>query len=369
MQYRNQTDFHHDTPECLGVLLVNLGTPDAPSTKAVRRYLAEFLSDPRVIEMPRLLWMAILHGVILRVRPKRSAHAYRQVWSEQGSPLLDISRRQEWALQAELERRNVGPVKVQLAMRYGTPSIADGLDALAAANATRVLVLPLYPQYSATTTASVFDAVSGELQRWRRLPELRFVNQYHDHPGYIQALADSIRRHWEEHGQADKLLFSFHGIPKEYFLNGDPYYCHCQKTARLVVEQLGIEPERWALSFQSRVGNKEWLKPYTDQKLREWGETGVESVQVICPGFSADCLETLEEISLQNREFFLEAGGKAYGYIPALNTEPDHLKALADLVTRHIGGWPESDAVTRNAELEVEAASRLERARRLGAER
>ena len=207
------------------------------------------------------------------------------------------------------------------------------------------------------------------MRRWRWLPELRFVNHYHDEDGYIAALAESIRRHWREHGQADKLLFSFHGIPQEYFQNGDPYYCHCQKTARLVAERLSIEPDRWQLAFQSRVGNKEWLKPYTDHQLREWGEAGVESVQVICPGFSADCLETLEEISLQNREFFLQAGGKAYGYIPALNAEPDHMEALAALVTRHIGGWPEGDAVTRNAELTEEAASRLERARGLGAER
>jgi ferrochelatase len=368
MKYQNETGFRHDAPETLGVLMVNLGTPDAPSTGAVRRYLAEFLSDPRVIEMPRLLWMAILHGVILRIRPKRSAHAYRQVWSERGSPLLDISRRQEEALQRALEQRNIGPLKVELAMRYGSPSIAGGLGALRRANVRRLLVLPMYPQYSATTTASAFDAVSSELQRWRWLPELRFVNQYHDEPGYIQALADSIRRHWDEHGQADKLLFSFHGIPREYFLGGDPYYCHCQKTARLVVERLAIPEQRWGLSFQSRVGNQEWLRPYTDQQLREWGAAGVGSVQVICPGFSADCLETLEEIVLQNRDFFLQAGGREYGYIPALNDDPAHIAALTGVVARHIGGWPERDAEARNAELTGEAADRLERARRSGAE-
>lgn len=368
MKYQNEADFRHDAPDSLGVLMVNLGTPDAPSAVAVRRYLAEFLSDPRVIEMPRLLWMAILHGVILRIRPKRSAHAYRQVWSERGSPLLYISKDQAEALQQLLAQNNIGPLKLELAMRYGSPSIAAGLGALRRANVRRLLVLPMYPQYSAATTASVFDAVSTELQRWRWLPELRFVNQYHDEPGYIQALADSIRRYWGQHGQADKLLFSFHGIPKEYFLGGDPYYCHCQKTARLVVERLAIPGERWGLSFQSRVGNKEWLRPYTDQQLREWGAAGVGSVQVICPGFSADCLETLEEIALQNRDFFLQAGGREYGYIPALNEDPAHIKALASVVVRHIGGWPECDAEVRNAELAAEAEGRLERARRCGAE-
>jgi len=223
MKYKNETDFRHDAPECLGVLMANLGTPDAPSTSAVRRYLAEFLSDPRVVEMPRLLWMVILHGIILRLRPRRSAHAYRQIWSDRGSPLLDISQRQAEALQVELERHNLGPVKVELAMRYGSPSIAAGLEALRRANARRLLILPLYPQYSATTTASVFDAIATELKRWRRLPELRFVNHYHDEAGYIEALADSIRRHWQAHGQADKLLFSFHGIPEEYFQGGDPF--------------------------------------------------------------------------------------------------------------------------------------------------
>lgn len=358
MKYQNTAGFRHGVPETLGVLMVNLGTPDSPVTGDVRRYLNEFLSDPRVIEMPRLLWQLILHGVILRIRPARSAKAYQQVWTEQGSPLLAISRRQASALQQALGEPRNGPVKVALAMRYGNPSIADGLKELRQANARRILVLPLYPQYSATTSASVFDAVSAELQTWRWIPELRFINQYHDDPAYIGALADSIREHWEAHGPADRLLFSFHGIPREYFDNGDPYYCHCQKTARLVVEQLGLHDGQWQLSFQSRVGNKEWLKPYTDLTLKEWGGAGVGSVQVVCPGFSADCLETLEEVAVENRDYFLEAGGKAYQYIPALNDRAGHIAALGALVRRHLGGWS----------LPTDTGSSLERAKSLGAE-
>lgn len=368
MKYKNEQNFSHGNTETLGVLMVNLGTPDAPTVTAVRRYLAEFLSDPRVIEMPRLLWKMILHGVILRIRPKRSAHAYQQVWTDAGSPLMDISKRQATALQAALEKRNLGPVKVVLAMRYGSPSISDGLAELKAMNARRVLVLPMYPQYSATTTASVFDAISSELQTWRWIPELRFVNQYHDDPGYIDALADSVRRHWAEHGQAERLLFSFHGIPKDYFLGGDPYHCHCWKTARLVTQQLGLDQDKWRLSFQSRVGAKEWLKPYTDHLLKEWGAEKVASVQVICPGFSADCLETLEEIDQENRGYFVEAGGGAYSYIPALNDQPKHIEALADIVKRHVSGWPEADAAARQEVLEQERTIRVERAKQLGAE-
>ncbi len=341
MKYQNEQAYRHDAPESLGVLMVNLGTPDSTKVSDVRRYLAEFLSDPRVIEVPKLIWMFVLHGVILRIRPKRSAHAYEQVWTENGSPLLDISQRQAKALQQAMGEFPV-PVKVVLAMRYGSPSIAEGLAELRAANARRILVLPMYAQYSATTTASVFDAVTAELQTWRWVPEMRFINQFCDHSGYIDALVDSIRAHWREHGQAQRLMFSFHGIPKEYFHNGDPYYCQCQKTARLVAAKLELPKDRWMLSFQSRVGTKEWLKPYTDMTLKEWGAAGVESVQVVCPGFSADCLETLEEIAVENRDYFLEAGGKEYGYIPALNDNPEHIALLADLVKSHTRGWPEA---------------------------
>lgn len=347
------SNFRHDSPDRLGILLVNLGTPDSPSVGDVRRYLKEFLWDPRVVEMARPLWWLVLNGVILNTRPRRSAKAYQKVWTEQGSPLLVISKQQRDALQAALDDVLPGPVTVTLAMRYGKPSIAAGLDELRRAGARRLLVLPMYPQYSATTTASIFDAVTAELRQWRWLPELRFINHFHDDPGYIAALADSVREHWAEHGRADKLVMSFHGIPREYFEAGDPYYCECQKTGRLLAEALGLSEQQWQLTFQSRLGPKEWLRPYTDQSLEKLAREGVKSVDMVCPGFSADCLETLEEIAMENREVFLEAGGQEYRYIPCLNDRADHIAALAGLVRQHAAGWPEAataaDAAQPNA--------------------
>jgi ferrochelatase len=353
----------------LGVLVTNLGTPDAPTPAAVRRYLAEFLSDPRVIEVPRWLWRIILHGVILRVRPRRSAEAYHKVWTAEGSPLLVIARRQAAALQAAVSARLPGPVRVALGMRYGTPSIASALRELHGAGVRRLLVLPLYPQYSASTTGSTFDAVAAELARWRWLPELRFVTAYHDDPGYVGALATSLREAREAAGEPDRLLFSFHGLPRRYFEAGDPYHCACQKTARLVAEELDLPRERWALSFQSRVGREEWLRPYTDHLLKEWGGAGVKRVHVACPGFSADCLETLEEIDQQNRGFFLAAGGESFHYVPALNDRPDHIAALAGLVARHVQGWPEADPARDPAAAASELAASRARALAMGATR
>lgn len=344
MKYKSLVDFQHNAPEKLGVLMLNLGTPDAPTPTAVRRYLAEFLNDPRVVEMPRPLWWFILHGVILRVRPARSARAYQAVWTDRGSPLLDIAQRQAAGLQERLTQRMGSRVRVVLGMRYGQPSVSQALNRLKADHVRRLLVLPLYPQYSGTTTASTFDAVTDELSTWRWLPELRFINQYHDDPAYIDALVASIRRFWDTDGEPERLLFTFHGIPKRYFAAGDPYHCHCQKTARLVVGRLALAPERWSVSFQSRVGRDEWLQPYTDETLKRWGADGVNSVQVIAPGFSADCLETLEEIKVENRRYFLDAGGGRYDYIPCLNDDAAHLDMLAGLVTRHTCGWPELDA-------------------------
>ena len=367
MKYRGEPGFEHDSLERLGVLLVNLGTPDAPTAGAVRRYLAEFLWDPRVVEAPRWLWWLVLHGVILRLRPRRSAAAYRQVWTDQGSPLLIHSQRQADALEAELKRQLPGPLRLALGMRYGRPSIAEALDALGDAGCRRLLVLPLYPQYSATTTASVFDAVVDRLKTWRWLPELRFINQYHDEPRYVEAIADSIRGTWAERPQAEKLLMSFHGIPRRYLLNGDPYHCQCQKTARLVAEELNLRPDQWAVSFQSRVGREEWLRTNTDQLLMEWAATGVKSVDVICPGFAADCLETLEEIGEQNRDFFLEAGGESFHYIHCLNDRPDHIGALTALLLKHAFGWPQ--AVEDQDEQRSRAEATRERAMAMGAER
>lgn len=355
-RYIGQPDYRHDSQPSLGVLLTNLGTPEAPTTRALRKYLAEFLSDPRVIETPRLLWWLILHGIILRTRPSRSAKLYAKIWSPEGSPLMRISRKQSQSVQALLEQKVPGPVKVALAMRYGNPSIEQGLNELRAQNARRILVLPLYPQYSAATTASTFDAVSKVLQRWRWLPDLRFISHYHDEPGYIEALAARIRMHWQTEGRAEKLLFSFHGIPKHYFLAGDPYHCECHATARLTAEALGLEKDQWAVSFQSRFGPREWLRPYTDETLAEWPKQGVKSVDLVCPGFSADCLETLEEINIQNREIFMGAGGDKFGYIPALNDQPAHIEFLVDLILKHAQGWPEvsddwnAKAVATNAE-------------------
>lgn len=324
----------NDKPETLGVLLVNLGTPDAPTTRDVRRYLAEFLSDPRVVEMPRIIWRMILHGVILRTRPARSAAAYREVWTGHGSPLLSISQKQEKALQEILDQRLEQPVRVELAMRYGNPSIAAGLERLRRANARRITVLPLYPQYSATTTASTFDAISKELQQWRWLPDLEFISHYHNHPAYIKALVASVRDYWQQHGTPEKLLMSFHGIPEDYHTAGDPYPDECRTTAQLLAAELGLDSGQWAISFQSRMGRKEWTKPYTDELLKEWGEAGVKSVHVICPGFPTDCLETLEEIGKENRAYFTAAGGGDYHYIPALNSSPEHIKALAEIILK-----------------------------------
>ncbi len=321
-----------DQPETTGVLLVNLGTPDAPTTSAVRRYLAEFLSDPRVVEMPRLLWMLILHGIILRTRPARSAAAYRKVWTDRGSPLLAISQDQTAALQQQLDQQTDQPMRVELAMRYGNPSISAGLERLRQANARRIIVLPLYPQYSATTSASTFDAVSKTLQQWRWLPDLEFITHYHDHPDYIDALANSVHTYWQQNDKPNKLLMSFHGIPQEYADAGDPYPDECKVTASLLAEELGLNADEWAISFQSRLGRKEWVKPYTDTTLKQWGAAGVKKVHVICPGFPTDCLETLEEIAVENRDCFLTAGGGYYSYIPALNSSPEHVRVLAEII-------------------------------------
>lgn len=364
-KYKGNSDFKHGTPETLGVLITNLGTPDAPDTPALRRYLGEFLSDPRVIEVPKLIWKCILHGVILRTRPSKSAHAYQVVWTENGSPLMDISLKQLAGINKRLQEKLKGNISVKLAMRYGNPSIDSVLDEFAKESVRRIVVLPLYPQYSATTTASTFDAIADSFKKRRWLPDFRFISHYHDNTQYIDALAKSIQQHWETNGRADKLLFSFHGIPKDYFLAGDPYHCECHKTARLVTEKLGLKEDEWQLTFQSRFGPREWLKPYTDITLQEWGAEGIKSVQVICPGFSADCLETLEEIQIQNRDFFLEAGGESFSYIPCLNDNNEHLDMLSNLIMQHSQGWPETsedydeEKVKKELEVSKQQADKL----------
>jgi ferrochelatase len=323
----------------IGVLLANLGTPDSPAPRDVRRYLKQFLWDPRVVELPRPVWWMVLNFIILNTRPRRSARAYAKVWTEAGSPLLVISEKQQVALEAALQEQYEGRVRSALAMCYGKPSISTGLDELRAAGCRRILVLPLYPQYSATSTAAVFDAVYAEMRRWRAVPELRFVNDYYDNDAFILALADSVRRYQSEHGMPDRLLMSFHGIPQEYADAGDPYPCFCEVTAMLLAKELGLNASQWQFSFQSRLGPKAWLKPYTDKTLEALPGEGVKNIQVICPGFSADCLETLEEIAMENRDVFMEAGGEHYAYIPCLNDGGAHIAMLAGLVGQHLQGW------------------------------
>jgi ferrochelatase len=320
------------------VLLVNLGTPDAPTPSALRRYLAEFLADPRVVEVPRWLWWLVLHGVILRLRPRRSASAYARVWRSDGSPLMSNSRALQRALQTALAGSDDAP-RVELAMRYGNPSISDTVERLLADGVGRLLVVPLYPQYSATTTASVFDGLASCLAGVRNLPELQQVRSYHDDPAYLRALAESVHAHWQTAGHSELLIFSFHGIPQRYADAGDPYPRECEATARAVAALLELDESQWRLCFQSRFGREPWLQPYLDVTLEELAVGGLRDVTVICPGFAADCLETLEEIDMENRERFLAAGGETFHYIPALNASPAHVEALQRLVDRHLRVW------------------------------
>ena len=316
-----------------GVLISNLGTPDEPTPRAVRRYLAEFLSDRRVIALSPLLWKPILHGIVLRTRPRRSARLYRKVWTEEGSPLLVYSRLQRSALQEELNRRGHA-APVALGMRYGQPSIAQALGELKGIDT--LVVLPLYPQFSNATTASTRDALDRALGKQADQPKIRFIDHYADDLAYLDACAARIRAFREEHGTAERLVLSFHGLPKESIEQGDPYARQCRETAHGIVQRLGLAWNQWGLTFQSRFGPKEWLTPYTDETLRELAEAGVRSVDVFCPGFSADCLETLEEIEQENQAVFLAAGGQGFRYIPALNDNPGYIHALAGLVERHM---------------------------------
>ncbi len=338
MPFKKEPPFTHGQPARTAVLLCNLGTPDAPTPAAVRRYLAEFLSDHRVVEIPRLIWWFILHGIILRFRPAKSAAKYASVWTPEGSPLKVWTERQAKLLQGWLGQRN-HLLTVRWAMRYGSTSIQSQLDALKAEGVTRVLVVPAYPQYSATTTASVFDAVYAWAQQTRTLPELRFINHYHDDADYICALAASVQRHWKANGRPDQLVMSFHGVPARTLALGDPYHCECLKTARLLAGHLGLEKSQYTVTFQSRLGRAKWLEPYTEPSLIAMGKAGVKRVDVICPGFSSDCLETLEEINMEARHAFLGAGGKEFHYIPCLNDDPEWITALCNLSERHLGGW------------------------------
>lgn len=338
-KYLGSPNYEHLTPERTGVLLINLGTPAAPTAPAVREYLAEFLSDPRVIEYPRWLWWPILHGVVLRIRPSRSAHAYAQIWTENGSPLLVHTQALAARLRESVSSELGTEVPVAVGMTYGTPTIEAALRELHAAHVRRLIVFPLYPQYSGSTTGSAFDVLSRALQRWRWLPEMQFITQYHDQLDYIEALAERLRAHWRMHGQ-HHLLLSFHGLPKRYLLAGDPYHCQCFKTARLLAERLALREGDWSVSFQSRVGREEWLRPYTDELLKQYAKKGPKQVTVMCPGFAVDCLETLEEIVIRNRADFLAAGGEHFDYAPALNASDAHVTALTRLILPRAQLWP-----------------------------
>ena len=330
--------FHGQTPRT-AVLYCNLGTPDAPTPVAVRRYLAEFLSDQRVVEIPRLLWLLILHGIILRFRPAKSAAKYASIWTSEGSPLKLWTEKQAALLQTALQAQG-DHVLVRWAMRYGSGSIASQLDALNTEGVTRVLVLPAYPQYSATTTASVFDAVYQWAARTRSIVELRFVNHYHDHAQYIAALQARVQAHWAEHGRPEVLVMSFHGVPARTLALGDPYHCECFKTARLLAEALGLEKTQYKVTFQSRLGRAKWLEPYTEPTLIAMAQSGTKRVDVVCPGFTSDCLETLEEINMEARHAFLGAGGSDFHYIECLNDSAPGIQALAAVARQHMGGWP-----------------------------
>ncbi len=343
MAYRGTDPIDPTAPSPIGILLTNVGSPAAPTPGALRSYLAQFLGDERVIEYPRWLWQPLLHGVILNTRPRRSARLYQRIWTADGSPLVATMQRQAAALEAALRADGV-LVKVAIGVRYGEPSIAAALRQLDAAGARRVLVLPLFPQYSATTTATSFDAVFDELKTWRHVPELRTVSRYGDHPLYIAALAASIREAWADGSRPDRLLLSFHGIPRDYADKGDPYPGECRRTAELLAAALGLSEGEWAATFQSRFGPSEWLRPYTDETLAEWGRAGLGSVDAACPGFSADCLETTDEIGHEGAATFEAAGGGELRYVPALNDRPDHIAALAAIAREHLHGWLEPAA-------------------------
>jgi protoporphyrin/coproporphyrin ferrochelatase len=349
VDFTSASGFEHGRVPAVGVLLANLGTPEAPTAEALRPYLRQFLSDPRVIELPAWKWRPILELFVLTRRPAASAELYRKVWTAEGSPLLLISERQRQAVADALGRAVGNPFHVALGMRYGNPSIAAALGELRDRGCRRILVFPLYPQYSSATVGSTFDAVVDELKTWRWVPELRTIHGYHGETGYVAALAASIEGFWAERGGARpaRLLFSYHGIPKRYFEAGDPYHCFCHETSRRVAERLELAGDAWEVAFQSRFGSEEWLKPYTDETIRAMARAGVPSVDVISPAFAADCLETLEELDGLNREFWEEAGGAhdGYRYIPCLNERPDHVRLLADLVLRNLQGWVEPPGV------------------------
>jgi ferrochelatase len=367
MAYLQAPPFSHGQQRKTGILLVNLGTPEAPTSQALRPYLREFLSDPRVVEIPRALWWLILNGVVLNTRPKKSAAKYAAIWTADGSPLALHTEKQAKLLKGWLGERIATPFQVEYAMRYGRPAIPDVLARMQADGCDRILLLPAYPQYAASSTATACDAAFDWLKKTRNQPALRTVRHYHDHPAYIQALAANVRDYWQMHGRPDVLLMSFHGVPKYTLDKGDPYHCECRKTGRLLTEALGLDDKQVRLSFQSRFGRAEWLQPYTDRTLAALGREGTGRVDVVAPGFTADCLETLEELAVEGRETFLTAGGKDFHYIPALNEHPRWIDALGRIALDNLGGWTDA-SWDREADAQAREAGR-QRALQSGATR
>ena len=353
-RYLPEPAFAHGRATTTGILLVNLGTPEAPTPQAVRAYLREFLSDPRVVEIPKPVWWLILNLFILPFRSQASARRYAQIWTRDGSPLKVHTEKQARLLRGYLGERTGNVPAVEYAMRYGTPSVAETLARMKAGGCERILVVPLYPQYAASTTATVIDAVGAELARMRTQPALRTISHFHDDGGYIGALTQGVREYWTANGRPDVLLMSFHGVPRYTLDRGDPYHCECHKTARLLAEALQLTPQQYRVTFQSRFGRAEWLQPYTAEVLKTLGTEKTGRVDVICPGFVSDCLETLEEIAIEGKGIFLSAGGREFNAIPCLNESDLWIRALADLTLRHLHGWlespPAADALERSRE-------------------
>ncbi len=343
--------YQHGSPSKTGVLLINLGTPEAPTAKALRPYLKQFLSDRRVIELPRLLWLPILYGFILPFRPKKSAEKYAKIWMPEGSPLKVHTERQTELLRKALQTQINSELIVEYAMNIGTPSIADVLGKMQEQGCERILVIPLFPQYASSSTASANDNVFAVLKKVRNLPEIRTIKQYHDHPGYIAALAKSVRDYWDKHGQPDKLIISFHGVPRKNLDNGDPYHCLCQKTGRLLAAALTLNADQYQVCFQSRFGGAKWLTPYTDVTLKQLAKANTRRVDVVCPGFVSDCLETLEEIAIEAKDTFIQAGGQEFHYIPCLNERDDWIQALTDIANTHLQGWLNPQPSTKKLEV------------------
>ncbi len=336
MKYFGEKNYKHGTKTHIGVLLTNLGTPDKPDKKNLRKYLKEFLSDPRVIEVPQIIWQIILRGIILNIRPKKVAKLYKSIWQKGGGPLLVMLNKQKNGIKNILKNKNI---KIEIAMRYGNPNIETGLNKLRKQGCRKILIFPLYPQYCAATTGSTFDKVTVIFRKWRWIPELRFINNYFDNPDYIDCLIRSIKENQKKYGKYQKLIFSYHGIPKKYLLKGDPYHCFCQKTTRLIIEKMNLKEDEYLTTFQSRFGPDEWLTPYTDKTLKELPSQGIKKIHILSPGFSSDCLETLEELKVENKSNFISAGGEKYNYINCLNDNSDHLKMLSSVILNNLKGW------------------------------